>query len=154
MAQKETDILHLGICDCPKDLIKKALLDNCKNNKKLRAFINKLFKNNPDVEILAWEDYGWEWDVECYGIDGGEVAICNHDYRDDVCYESDGWELYNLEHSFSNYFDNFNWQDITLDNGKYLLLLDEDDHLTFHIFDKEKMEDGKVDFYGITWPEE
>jgi hypothetical protein len=63
----------------------------------------------------------------------------------------DGWEMEMVPDVFANYLHNFNWSDITLDNGKYLFLLENEDYLFFQIFDKEKMEDGKVDWHGINW---
>jgi hypothetical protein len=131
--------------------VRKYLLKLCTNNRKLKNFINKVFRENRGVEIYLDNDYGWEWDIECYGgDDGAEIAICNHNYKDDEL-DEDGWEMFNAHASFANYFDTFNWEDITLDNDKILLLVDYGDCLIFHIFDYEKMEDGKVDFYGITW---
>jgi hypothetical protein len=148
---KVEDSLNLEF-DAPNETVRKALLKFSTNNRKLKNFINKVFRENKDMQICAWDDYGWEWDIECPGGgESAEIAICNHDFRDDKNYEGDGWEMFNSPELFSNYFHSFNWEDITLDNGKILLLIDADDHLAFHIVDNEKMEDGKVDFYGITW---
>jgi hypothetical protein len=142
--------LNVTINTCNENA-RKVLLNRCSNNRKLKNFINKVFRENKDIEIYLWDD-GWEWDIECHGGgESAEIAICNHDFRDDEHYEGDGWEMFNSPELFSNYFDSFNWEDITLDNGKILLLIDGDDHLAFQIVDNEKMEDGKVDFYGITW---
>jgi hypothetical protein len=144
------DILHLKL-HSTNDEVKTALLNVCTQNKKLTKFINKFFDKYDEYEICAYEDYGWEWDIECYGKYGGaEIAICNHDFRDDKNFDGDGWELLNVPEMFSNYFSDFNWDDITLDNGKYLLLT-YDEYFSFQIVDKDNMEDGKVDFYGITW---
>lgn len=139
--------LDLGLDPKRKD-VRKSLLKNCTKNKKLKNFINRVFRENKDIEICAWEDYGWEWDIECFDEDdcGSKVAICNHIFRDDG-WEDGGWLMYDVPALFSNYFnDSFNWGDIRLDNNKYLLLIDEGDYLSFHIFDENKMEDGKADF--------
>jgi len=148
---QEEDILNLEL-DTTNELVEKALLNVCTKNKNLTEFIKKVFAENKDVEILAFEDYGWEWDIECYGKgDGAEIAICNHDFRDDDCYEGDGWEMELVPQEFSNYFHNFNWEDITIDNGKILLTIDREEYLSFQIVDMGKMEDGKVEFHGLTW---
>ncbi len=149
---KTENILNLDYDNVTNDLVRKSLVNVCKNNKKLKNFINKFFRENKDVEILAWEDYGWEWDIECYGEDdGAEMAICNHDFRDDDCHEGDGWEINDCHPAFAKYFHNFNWDDITLDNGKMLILVDNQDYFAFHILDFDNLEDGKVDWYGISW---
>jgi hypothetical protein len=132
--------------------VKKALIRVCGDNTKLKRFINKFFKANTDATIYAWDDYGWEWDLEIDGgIEGGTLAFCNHDNRDDEYYEGDGWELSYLEESFALYFDTFNhWDKVTLPNGKVLMLLDEDDYYAFQILDRDKIEDGKVDYWGLS----
>lgn len=148
------EILNLDCFKTNNDEVKNAILNVTKNNKKLSNFINKVFKQNNHIEILAWEDYGWEWDIECYDIKRAEMAICNHDYRDDEYWESDGWEMFECPIIFANYFHNFNWEDIQLDNGKYIFLLDKDDHWAFQIFDWDNLEDGKAFTHGITWTEQ
>jgi hypothetical protein len=148
---KTENLLNLKL-DSTNEEVRTALLRLCANNRNLKNFINKVFRENKDKQICAWEDYGWEWDVECNGSDeGAEIAICNHDLRDDKHYEGNGWEIYNAPKVFGNYFSNFNWDDIKLDDGKFLLLIDEEDYLSFQIFDGEKMEDGMVDVHGILW---
>lgn len=148
---KREEILHLNL-DSTNDEVKNALLNVCKKNKKLTNFIKKFFTEHQDSEISAYEDYGWEWDIECYGKnEGAEIAICNHDFRDDECYDGDGWEIEEVPEEFSNYFHDFNWGDVTLDNGKIVLLVNAIDYYYFQIFDMEKMQDGKVDWHGINW---
>ena len=154
---KTESILNLEM-DATNELVEQALLNVCIKNKKLTKFIKKIFLNNKNKEICAWEDYGWEWDIECYGKgEGAEFAICNHDLRydkyslDEDSVGDDGWEMEMVPDVFANYLHNFNWSDITLDNGKYLFLLENEDYLFFQIFDKENMEDGKVDWHGINW---
>lgn len=140
---KTENLLNLKL-NSTNEEVRTALLKLCTNNKNLKNFINKVFRENKETEICAWEDYGWEWDVECYGSDeDAEIAMCNHDI--------DGWEMFDVPKAFASYFHSFNWDDIKLDNGKILLLTDEQDYLSFHIVDNEKMEDGMVDLHGITW---
>jgi hypothetical protein len=140
---KTENLLNLKL-NSTNEEVRTALLKLCTNNKNLKNFINKVFRENKDTEICAWEDYGWEWDVECDGEDdGAEIAICNHDLGE--------WEMFDAPKAFASYFHSFNWDDIKLDNGKILLLTDEQDYLSFHIVDNEKMEDGMVDLHGITW---
>jgi hypothetical protein len=148
---KEQDVLHLDF-ENTNEQVETALLKVCTKNKKLTNFIKKFFAENKDQEICAYEDYGWEWDIESYGKgEGAEIAICNHDWRDDDCWEGDGWEMELVPSEFADYFHNFNWKDITLDNGKILLLIDRQDYLFFQIVDMEKLEDGKVDWHGLNW---
>ena len=144
-------VLNLKL-DSTNEEVRTALLKLCTKNTKLKNFINRVFREYEYMEISAFDDYGWEWDIECYGVDGANVAMCNHDFRDDDCYDGNGWELSDVPTIFSKYFsDSFKWDNIRLDNGKLLLLTDECDYLAFHIVDYDKMEDGKVDFYGINW---
>lgn len=148
--EKEEKILNLDFENTNEE-VRKALINICGKNLKLKRFINKFFKENPDADINAWEDYGWEWDIEIYGgEDGGELAICNHDYRD-FDDDMDGWFLHQLEPSFALFMDDFStgWEKVTLPNGKVLMLIDEQDYFSFHIFDRDNMEDGKVDFWGM-----
>ena len=147
---KTENLLNLKL-DSTNEEVKTALLRLCTNNKNLKNFINKVFRENKDKQICAWEDYGCEWDVECHGDEGSEIAICNHDIRDDKYHEGDGWEIFDAPKVFGNYFSNFNWDDIKLNDGKFLLLIDEEDYLSFNIVDEKNMEDGMVDLYGILW---
>lgn len=148
---KTENVLNLELFSTNEE-VKTALLKLCTNNRNLKNFIKKVFRENKNKEICAWDEEDSKWDVECYGCDeGSEIAICNHDCRDDKNYVGDGWEIFDAHVLFGNYFENFNWDDIKLDNGKFLLLTDEEDYLSFHIVDNEKMEDGMVDLYGITW---
>jgi hypothetical protein len=148
------EILNLDCFNTNNDKVKEAILNVTQKNKKLSNFIKKVFKQNDDIEILAWEDYDWEWDIECYGSEGAEMAICNHYYRDDEHWDGDGWEIYQCPQIFANYFHNFNWEDIELDNGNYIFLIDKDDHWAFQIFNWDKLEDGKTFTHGITWTEQ
>jgi len=145
------DLLNLKLDSNNKE-VKTALLRLCTNNRNLKNFINKVFRENADTEICAFDERSWEWDVECDGDDyGAQIAICNHDFKYDKHYDGDGWEISNTPKVFTNYFHNFNWDDIKLDNGNFLLLTDEEDYLAFHIVDEKNMEDGMVDLHGITW---
>lgn len=152
----EQEILHLDI-DAPRNVIRKTLAKACGDNTRLKAFVYKVFRDNPDMEINAWEDYGWEWDVETNDFEDGKIATCNHDMRDDECCQNDdgssndGWEISMLDTNFAKFLGGFNWEKITLVNGKYLMLINHEDNLAFQIFDPKLMEDGKVELFGITW---
>lgn len=142
--KKELYLLDLPL-DTTNEQVEIALLKTCTKNKKLTNFIKKFFKENQDTEICAFDDYGWEWDIEKNG--DIEIAICNHDFiDDDFC---DGWFMYDTPKAFSKYFDCWEWEKLTLDNGKYLLLVDEGDYFAFHIVDSTKMEDGYIDVISI-----
>jgi hypothetical protein len=145
--EKALSILNLPL-DSTNEQVEKALLKNCTNNKRLTNFIKKFFKENQDTEICAWEDYGWEWDIDFY--EEIEIAICNHDLRDeDFNDDCDGWFTYDVPTAFSKYFKTWEWEKITLDNGKYLLLVDEGDYFSFHIVDPHKIEDGYLELRSI-----
>ena len=135
---KEKEILNLGL-DTTNEQVETALLNVCTKNKKLTNFIKKFFAKHKDRQINAYEDYGWEWDVECYDKDSTSIVVFNQDFND--------WEITWSPIEFSKYFHKFNWNDITLDNGKILLLIDgdDDDDIYFQIFDMEKLVDGAVD---------
>jgi hypothetical protein len=136
---KEKEILNLGL-DTTNEQVETALLNVCTKNKKLTNFIKKFFAKHKDRQINAYEDYGWEWDVECYDKDSISIVVFNQDFND--------WEITWSPIEFSKYFHKFNWNDITLDNGKILLLMDgvdDDDNICFQIFDMEKLVDGAVD---------
>jgi hypothetical protein len=136
---KEKEILNLGL-DTTNEQVETALLNVCTKNKKLTNFIKKFFAKHKDRQINAYEDYGWEWDVECYDKDSTSIVVFNQDFND--------WEITWSPIEFSKYFHKFNWNDITLDNGKILLLMDgvdDDDNICFQIFDMEKLVDGAVD---------
>lgn len=122
--------------------VEKALLNVCTKNKQLTNFIKDFFQKYKEYEICAWEDYGWNWDIECFGDDETEVAICNVDFIDT---EFDGWELKSAPEEYSKYLSDFDWNKIELDNGKYLLLTIESDYFSFQIFDKKTMMNGTVD---------
>jgi hypothetical protein len=135
---KEKEILNLGLATT-NEQVETALLNVCKKNKKLTNFIKKFFAKHKDRQINAYEDYGWEWDVECYDKHSTSIVVFNQDFND--------WEIAWSPIEFSKYFHKFNWNDITLDNGKILLLIDgdDDDDIYFQIFDMEKLVDGAVD---------
>jgi hypothetical protein len=143
------DLLNLKLDPTNKE-VRTALLKLCTNNNKLKNFINKVFRENADTEICAYDEVDSKWDVECDGDDGAQIAIHTYYFIEQFNY-LDKWEMLYAPKVFTNYFDSFNWDDITLDNGKFLLLTDEEDYLVFHIVDEKNMEDGMVDLHGITW---
>jgi len=144
------DLLNLKLNPTNKE-VKSALLKLCTNNRKLKNFINKVFTENADTGIFAFDEVDSKWDVECDGADDvAEIAI-HSNYFIEQFNHLDKWEIFYAPKVFTNYFHNFNWDDIKLDNGNFLLLTDEEDYLAFHIVDEKNMEDGMVDLYGITW---
>jgi hypothetical protein len=147
---KTENVLNLELFSTNEE-VKDALLKLCTNNRNLKNFIKKVFRENKHKEICACDEEDSKWDVECYGCDeGSKIAIHSHYFIEQFS-KLDDWEIFNVPMVFGNYFHNFNWDDIKLDNGKFLLLTDEHDYLSFHVVDNETMEDGKVDLHGITW---
>ena len=143
---KKERILNLEQ-DASKELIEKALLNVCTKNKRLSSFIKKVFKNNQDRDILAFDDEGAKFDIECG--DGGhyeptELFFYNEDYVDEESGD-DGWFPEDVHFMFDKYFRDFDWDSITLDNGKILILTDMCEYLSFQILDLKNLEDGKAD---------
>lgn len=136
--KKELSVLKLPI-DATNEQVEKALLKICTKNKKLTKFIKKFFEKNQDIEICAWDDIGYKWDIECE--EKIEVAIFNQHFDD--------WFMYDTPKEFLNYFTDWEWNKITLDNGKYLLLVDEDEYFSFFIVNPKKMKDGYITFRSI-----
>lgn len=151
---QELDIDYFGKYN--PEQIKNVLYDLCGDNLKLKRFIGKALKKYADFKITAYADYGWKWDCENDGFDydnrGGDFAYCNEDMKKDIQEfepDYDGWEMYELEQDFAKFFGAFDWDKITLTNGKYIFLITDGDTVNFHIFDKKNMEDGKCDLWGL-----
>jgi hypothetical protein len=143
---KKESILNLKENATRKE-IEEALLNVCTKNKRLTSFIKKVFKKNKDIEICAFDDEDEKFDIECG--DGGhyeptELLILHSDFIDEES-EDDGWFPEDVHPMFDKYFLNFDWDSITLDNGKILILTDNCHYLSFQIFDLKNLEDGKID---------
>ena len=126
--------------------IEDALLNVCTKNKRLSSFIKKVFKKNKDKEIFAFDDEGNKFDIECGDgwCEPTELLIFNSDFVDEES-DEDGWFPEDVHPMFDKYFCDFDWESITLDNGKILILTDDSDNIYFQIFDLENLEDGKID---------
>jgi hypothetical protein len=141
---KTENLLNLEL-ETTNELVEKALLNVCKNNKRLTSFIKRVFKKNTDKKILAFDDEGNKFDIECGdGIEPTELLIFNKDFVDEES-DDDGWFFEDVHYMFDKYFHSFDWDSITLDNGKILILTDNTDYLSFQIFDLKNLEDGKID---------
>lgn len=143
--------------DFTNDKIKEVLLSMTKKNKKLNNFINRFFKKHNNECLSLIFDPEMKWDVECYGkgAECSEIAL-KTDFEYTICddpseVENDGWEMFQMPRIFSDYFTDFNWKSVTLDDGHILLLTDEDDHIAFNIVHFDNMEDGMVDLHILTW---
>ncbi len=125
--------------------IEEALLNVCTKNKRLTSFIKRVFKNNKDREICAFDDEGNKFDIECGdGYEPTELLIFNSDFVDEEL-DEDGWFPEDVHPMFEKYFRHFDWESITLDNGKILILTDNSDYISFRILDLKNLEDGKID---------
>ena len=133
------------------------LLELCSKNQELFDFVLKII-NRERAKGLAKEDLvvftstGWNWDVEDpqdFNIDDRAIfAQYNLDFAVDLPNE-EPWELILLEKEFCEYFTGFNYDKIRLDNGKLLFLIDNEDYLSFCMYDEDKIVDGAVD--GLRW---
>jgi len=138
------------------------LLELCSNNQKLFDFILGIINRekkagSPKEDLVAYTSTNWEWDVEDIDeyYDPDEVfedkwifAQYNLDWAQDLP-DEDPWELLQLEDEFCRYFHGFNFDDIRLDNGDLLFLIDKEDYLAFKMYSKDKIVDNAVD--GIRW---
>jgi|VirMetMinimDraft_7_1064189.scaffolds.fasta_scaffold17497_5 hypothetical protein len=126
----------------------------CTKNPELIKFIdNAVTKFNKEcIEINAYKNYGWKWDVE-FDMYDRDLAmskycctICNEDFIDD---ENDGWESPALNTDFLEYVGSNYWGKILLDNGDILLLIDEPLFSYFQVFSLDNLDDGRVDLSGF-----
>lgn len=138
------------------------LLALCSNNPKLFDFVLKIINREKKAGLLddlcAYTSTGWDWDVEDIE-DFGDIEededidrwiFAQYNIDEAMTWpDEDAWELRQLEMEFCKYFRNFNWDDITLDNGDLLFLIDNEDYLSFVMYSKDKMINGAVD--GIKW---
>jgi hypothetical protein len=135
--------------------VEQALLNVSKKNKSLTSFIKSVFRKNKDVEILAYDDEGYKFDIEC----GDDIYPTEFQYLaiDLICDESedDGWVAEDIHPMFHKYFSDFLWELITLDNGNILILTECGESIIFKIFDLKNLEDGKIegDFLNMLFPE-
>jgi hypothetical protein len=111
----------------------------------LSEFIDTIFYNYSDKEILAFDLSNWYWDFEI-GEFSSLFYLRNEDlieFDEDLPIEERGWQQNTLEGLFEQYalYDD-ELEKATLDNGKVILLLDQDDYLEFVILDKEKIQGG------------
>lgn len=125
--------------------LKSELLKLCKKNTMLSEFIDTIFLNYSDKEILAFDISDWNWDFEI-GEFSSLFYLRNEDMLEvdeDLPIEERGWQQNTLESLFEQYalYDD-ELEKATLDNGKVILLLDQDDYLEFVILDKEKIQGG------------
>jgi hypothetical protein len=128
-----------------KKELKKEMLELCKNNQQLADFIKQTFLGNPKKEIVAYDQSSWEWDFEI-GEFSSLFYIKNEDMvevDEDLPIEERGWQQNTLEETFEEYalYDD-ELEKATLDNGKVLVLLDQDDYLEFLILDLKKVVGG------------
>lgn len=128
-----------------KKQVKKELLDLCKNNPQLSSFIRQTFLRNPHKEIMFHDVSDWDWDFEI-GEFSSLFYIKNEDMieaDEDLPIEERGWEQNTLEMFFEEYalYDE-ELEKATLDNGKVLVLLDQDDYLEFLMLDLKKVVGG------------
>lgn len=128
-----------------KTILKNELLGICKKNPELQKFINHIFSVFNDKEILAFDVSDWNWDFEI-GEFSSLFYLRNEDMLEvdeDLPIEERGWQQNTLEELFEQYalYDD-ELKKATLDNGKVILLLDQDDYLEFVILDKEKIQGG------------
>ena len=125
---------------------KKSVLALCKNNPQLTKFVKQTFLRYPDKDILLIDDVSnWNWDFEI-GEFSSLFYLRNEDmieFDDDLPIEERGWQENTLEETFESYalYDD-ELEKAKLDNGKVLLLLDQDDYLEFLILDQEKIVGG------------
>lgn len=128
-----------------KPTLKNELLGLCKKNPELQKFINHIFSVFNDKEILAFDVSDWNWDFEI-GEFSSLFYLRNEDMLEvdeDLPIEERGWQQNTLQELFEQYalYDD-ELEKATLDNGKAILLLDQDDYLEFVILDKEKIQGG------------
>jgi hypothetical protein len=123
---------------------KKSVLALCKNNPQLTEFVKQTFLRYPNKEIFLYDVSNWNWDFEFdYGY--SVFALRNEDMLEideDLPIEDRGWQPETMEEFFEEYGCDFDWDKLTLDNGKVLFLLDQDDYLEFVILDQDKIEEG------------
>jgi hypothetical protein len=134
-----------------------------KHNKKLAQIIENLFLSNMDIYV--WEN-NWDWDIEF-----GEFAEENLDYKHDQYYEGDGWEIYNLETQYEKLLqhtegvdedgnpfefvsgegDEFNWDEVELKDGRYVVVIDRDDYISINLLNPKKLINGKLEMWSLNY---
>lgn len=127
-----------------KSKVEKSVLVLCKNNPQLSDFIKQTFLRNPDMDIILDDVSNWNWDFEFdYGY--SVFSLRNEDMLEldeDLPLEDRGWQPETIESYFDDYACDFDWGKLTLDNGKVLFLLDQEEYLEFLILDRAKIEEG------------
>lgn len=129
-----------------KSQVKKSVLELCKNNPQLSAFVRQTFLRNPQKDIFLHDVSDWNWDFEI-GEFSSLFYLRNEDmleFDEELPLEERGWQQETLEMFFEEYalYDNDELEKVILDNGKVLFLLDQDDYLEFVILDEEKIVGG------------
>jgi hypothetical protein len=129
-----------------KSQVKKSVLELCKNNPQLSAFVRQTFLRNPQKDIFLNDVSDWNWDFEI-GEFSSLFYLRNEDmleFDEELPLEERGWQQETLEMFFEEYalYDNDELEKVILDNGKVLFLLDQDDYLEFVILDEEKIVGG------------
>lgn len=123
---------------------KKSVLALCKNNPQLTEFVKQTFLRYPNKEIFLYDVSNWNWDFEFdYGY--SVFALRNEDMLEideDLPIEDRGWQPETMEEFFEEYGCDFDWDKLTLDNGKVLFLLDQEEYLEFLVLDQDKIEEG------------
>ena len=123
---------------------KKSVLALCKNNPQLTEFVKQTFLRYPNKDIFLYDVSNWNWDFEFdYGY--SVFALRNEDMLEideDLPIEDRGWQPETMEEFFEEYGCDFDWDKLTLDNGKVLFLLDQEEYLEFLVLDQDKIEEG------------
>jgi hypothetical protein len=124
---------------------KKSVLALCKNNPQLTEFVKQTFLRYTDKEIIFLDDVSnWNWDFE-FDYGNSAFALRNEDMLEldkDLPIEDRGWQPETMEEFFEEYGCDFDWDKLTLDNGKVLFLLDQEEYLEFLVLDQDKIEEG------------
>jgi len=109
----------------------------------LLSYVNTLFDNNDDVVIVNDDTL---WDIETHFNDDGGAVVAIYEPSEDLPdLGMNGWSESDVHESYNELFGEFNYEQVTVNSGEVLVVLDECDYIAIHLLDTDKIVDGIVD---------
>lgn len=108
----------------------------------LLKYVNKLFDNNDEVVVFNDDQL---WDIETNFDDDCAVISMYEPCEDLPEMGMNGWTEYYVHKSYNKLFGDFDYGSVTVNSGEVLVVCDEDDYISIHLLNLERMVDGIVD---------
>lgn len=118
----------------PSEHTYEEIMTSIKGNQELITFLKKLFDKGYFIKSF---DKAWKWDFK-----ETKFAIKNPEKEFNYSYD-DAWEMLNIETNFLEYLTEGN--KIILNDGRYIVLVPEENTIAIYFLEPKNREEGKVD---------